>query len=171
MTISNGSLIEAADLYNLQSTTNVLKTADGALPGVWTLAQSFIAVVASTPEYRRTFTFVCPNDVLLETLAVTTGAQTAGSVCTATLTSDGGSLAAWPVVVTGTTSTGLSRVPRLLLDNTVTNMADSPTTTARIGRTMSKGQTLTLTVATSTNVNTTGVVNVVLFGRIFHSRS
>jgi len=170
MTISNGSVVDEFDLYQLQAPTLALRDADGALPGCWNLAFSFVGIVASTPDYRRTFTFVIPNDVLVEVIGVSSGVQTAASTATVTLSSDGGALAVFPATVTGTTSTALSRLPRPLYDNTPTNMADSPATTARVMRVLGKGQTATVTV-TTTNVNASGVINVTLFGRHFHARS
>lgn len=170
MTIANGNLIIPSDVASLADAASTLAS-DGVLPGFWYLPVSFQGLVASTPEYLRRYRFVCPCDVLLENITVSTGAQTVSTQCTVTVVSDGGSLADYPAQVgPGSTGTTLSRLARVVFDNTPTNLRDAATTTARVGRTIGKGQTIDILIVT-TSVAVASCINVGLFGRQFLSRS
>ena len=141
MTISNGSLIEAADLDGLLTAGMTKIIADRErLPNGYYLSFSFYDLVATTPEAARTKRFVIPRDCYLETMAVTGGEVSAA--VSADLTGDG-SLANFPVRLSGTLGAGVSDLTRKFYDSTVTKDLD------RAFRLLNQGSTCTLMVSSS----------------------
>lgn len=155
MTISNLNLIEAADLDDLLTTGMTKVIADRErLPNGYYLSFSFRDLVATTPEAARTKRFVIPRDCYLEAMAVTGGEVNAA--VSADLTGDG-SLANFPVRLSGTLGTGFSDLTRKFYDSTVTKDLD------RAFRLLNQGSTCTLVVSSAqTVVNTTLTVTLVL---------
>lgn len=141
MTISNGSPIIVSDLDGLLTAGMTKVIADRErLPFGYYLSYGFRDLIATTPEAARTKRFVIPRDCYLETMAVTGGEVNAA--VSADLTSDG-SLANFPVSLSGTLSAGLSNLTRKFYDSTVTKDLD------RAFRLLNQGSTCTLVVSSA----------------------
>ena len=168
MTISNGSAITATDLNAmLTASLQLLVDDNGQLPVGAEMNVVFPNLVTTTPERRRKFTFVCPVDLLVEVAAVQACDFTVASTATVTIQGDVvggvsvGPLANWPITITGDTGVGVTALPRLLYDNTKTNVARDFATTARAFRVFPKGTTITITAST-TSVATPSTLQVCL---------
>ena len=183
MSIANDSTITAADLNGMATTALGLVQADNAqVPGVYELHLQFRGVVAGSTDAYARYVFVVPFDCYLETFAVSAADQTASSTVSAALTGDGtlvgdldddtsvqdeGKLVFWPTKVSGAAGSGQTKLARLLFDGTNTKGAFA--TTNRAHRTLLRGSTLTLSVAT-TSVATASAINVALVLREFFAR-
>lgn len=163
MTISNGSVILAADLSALTTPSLALMASDAAqLPLgchlVFTFPRITAAVVASNPERCRS-SFVAPYDLLIETVGLQAGDLTAASTATATVTCPG-PLDAFPVVVTGATGAGQTYLRSPLYDN-------SGKGTANTVRVIPAGATVTLDVATTSVAAASALVVDVVYRQFF----
>lgn len=171
MTILNGSTVLAADLNAmLTASLQMLVDDNGQLPVGAQMNVFFPNLTASAR-----FTFVAPCDLLVEVAAVQAADMTAASTTTVTLLGDvvdgiaTGPVANWPLTIEGTTGAGVTALPRLLNDNTKTNVSFNFATTARPFRVYPKGSTITMTVST-TSVATPNTVQVCLVVREFWNR-
>jgi hypothetical protein len=183
--ITNGSAILKADLDALVSTQLGLVQDDNEqVPGSYTLHFQFRGVVDGSTDAYAKAVFVCPFDCYLETFAVSAGDQTAASTVKAAITGDGtlvndlddaesltdeGKLVFWPVKVSGAAGSGHTKLTRLLYDGTKTRAGVSFATTSRAHRTLLKGSTLTVSVATS-GIATASLICVALVLREFWAR-
>ena len=151
MTIANGDTITSTDLNALTTGAfkmGALQQANAQLPGGMQFSKTIPGLVASTSLVRRRWQFVTPCDFLVEAIAVEAADHTAASTTTVTITGDG-ALSSWPITVSGTTGAGMTKLARLLFDNTKTNQALDFATTSRAFRVWSRGSTLTVTFLTT----------------------
>ena len=170
MTISNGSLITAADLNTLTSTQLGLIRADNArLAGVVNHSYTSFNIVGTTSLLLRTWKFVVPVDTIVDWICLQGCQHTNPSTTSITITPDGPA-AAFPIVLSGSTgAAGRERRSSALFDNTVTNVANDFATTSRVLRVWPKGTTVTAVIAT-TNVVAVSSIGVNICGRSFNSR-
>ena len=169
MTIAAASPVIATDLNAIILTQLGAIQADNALaPGGIELNLTFNNLVASTSVERRKCVFVVPCDCYVTSIVTQTGDFTASSTVTVAITADG-ALVNWPMTVTGTVAAGISRLGRLLFDNTKTS-PKSFATTSRAFRALTRGSTVTVIVST-TSVAVPSVLTVNLVMREFFSRA
>jgi hypothetical protein len=120
VTISNGSTILAADLDALTTSQLIVCAVDAIqapLAGeVCLVFPGLTAGLRSSNPKRCQASFTAPYDVLIEAVAVQAGDHTAASTTTVTLSCPG-VLDAFPVVMSGTTGAGLTKLARVLYDN------------------------------------------------------
>lgn len=169
MTISNGSVITAADLASLTTAPLLAMRVDNAqVPCGEQINFPFNGLVASTPAASRTAVFVLPHDILVETVGCNTFLMTAASRTTVTVVCD--ATPTMPIVVESATSAALVRFARLAFDGVLSSKTDKDfSTTSRAVRVWPRGSTVTVTVST-TSVATTSTCHVYLSGRSFLAR-
>lgn len=171
MSITNGSTILAADLNAMALPALVNTRVDNArLPGGVELMATLVGVVDTTPAYRSKVRVVVPVDMRVESVAVQCSPGTVGAVVVVDVTGDG-ALPNFAMQVRATLTAGLAKAARLLFDNTMTaNPGVTPSLTSRVGRLLTRGSTITITVTSATNVVATMVTQVVIVGRSSHAR-
>lgn len=179
MPITNGQVVAAADVNAMLNASLALVQADNAaVPLGFHARFEFPNLVTSTPERRRKVVFVCPCDMLVEAVAVEAADHTASSTLTVQVRGDGALVSdgqssdgddGWGVDVTGTVGAGITKLARLLFDNTKTNVGNDFEGTARAFRVLPKGSTITITVS-STSVATPSECAVTLVCREFWVR-
>lgn len=165
MSIANDSAALAADLNTMVTTQlGLLQDDNEQIPGAYELHLQFRGVVDGSTDAYAKYVFVCPFDCYLETFAVSSGDQTAASTLKGSLTGDAtlvndldddesvteeNRIVFWPTKVSGEAGAGQTKLARLLFDGTKTKQGLNFATTNRAHRTLLKGSTLTLSVATS----------------------
>ncbi len=167
MAITNGLPILAADLNTMVAMSTFLVN-DRQLPGGLELFCPFPGLLPATPLNRRTLTWVAPCDLFLETLAVEAADHTAASTTTVTVTGDG-ELASWPTAVSGTTGAGITKLSRLLYDNTK-SPSENFALTSQALRVFRKGSTITVMASVLVNAVAASSVNAILVFREFYGR-
>lgn len=179
MTIANGDVVEVADVSALYTAALALLQADNAdVPLGFDVRFSFPNLVTSTEAYKRKVVFVCPCDLLLEAVAVEGADHTAASTLTVRVRGDGALFSddtpedgddGWGANVVGAVGAGITKLARLLFDNTLTYVGADFEGTARAFRVLPKGSTITITVE-STSVATPSETDVTLVCREFWVR-
>jgi len=168
MPITNGSTILAADVNEMTTSSLALVQADaGRIPVGMQAVFMFHNIRDGTSPHRRKSIFVVPYDCLLETVAVQCAEHTAASTATVTVTADG-AYSNFPTSVSGTVGSGITKLSRLLYDNTQSS-GKSFASTARAFRALTKGSTVTVTAA-STSVLASSSMQVTLVLRQFFAR-
>lgn len=173
MSITNGSLITAADLNAMTSTAlGQLRTDNAQLPLGKRLNLSFsgltAAIVAASPQLCRK-TIVVPFDCYVEVLAVTASGMTAASTTTVAIAGDG-ALPNFPISATATTGAGVVEFGRTLFDGTKGRVGKANMPTNQAFRAFTQGSTLTIT-ATTTSVAANAVLQVEIVIRSFLGRN
>lgn len=170
MTIADGQIITAADLVGLTTAQLALIRTDNArLAGVVNHCYTSFNIVAGTTQLLRTWKFVVPVDTIVDWVHMQGCQHTNPSTTTITITPDGPA-AAFPISLSGSTgSAGRVRFSSSLFDNTVTNVADAFSTSARVLRVWPKGTTVTVVIST-TNLVVASSIGVNICGRAFNSR-
>ncbi len=177
MSIANGSAATAADTNAMVTTALGLVQDDNEqLPGAYELHLQFRGTVASSTDAYARYVFVCPFDCFVETFAVSSGDQTAASTLIGAITGDGthvsdladtasvteeNQIVFWATKVSGAAGAGATKLARLLFDGTKTKQGLNFATTNRAHRTILKGSTLTVSVAT-TSINAPSLITVAL---------
>lgn len=169
MTISNGSVVLAADVNGMLAVSlNDVRDDDAQLPIGAEFNILFPNLVAGTIALSRRFEFVAPCDLLVESMAVQAADMTPASTLTVRLTGNG-PITNWPITVTGTVGAGVVALPRLLFDNSKTNVSKDFATTAQAFRVFPKGSTIVV-FAETTSIATPSTVQVCLVFREFFGR-
>lgn len=175
MTIANASTILKSDLDAMATTALGLVQADNAhLPAGLDVNFVWPNLVTGTALTRRRAVFVAPCDMLIECVAAEAADHTASSTLTVTVVGDGALVTGdgddgWGMTLAGTVGAGITKLSRLLFDNTRTNVGVAFESTARAFRVFPKGSTITVTVAT-TSIATPSQTRVCLVGREYWGR-
>jgi hypothetical protein len=166
--IENAQVAEDLDLNLMLLASLALIQADAARkPLGYTVPITFRGLVATVGATRRTFSFVVPDDVFVETIGAMLH-DMVGDV-TVQVTGDGG-VAHFPVTITGTSAGGTTLITRVKFDGTLSRVDDTAMPTAPVFRVWPKGTTITIVVST-TNVVTACKLDVHLCLRTFLRRS
>lgn len=164
MTLANGSMSAAGDV-TLASSLSTLASDNAQKP----LAVPLTFIWKNLSNTSATKSFVMPFDGYLETLAVQAADQTAASTVTCAVTSTG-VLDAFPVQVTGTAGTGITKLSRLLYDGTRASVASTQLANNRAFRVLPKGSTVVVTM-TTTSTATPSALQATLLLRSFFARA
>ena len=164
MTIGPLEVIDANDLNTLVTPALALLQADNGRPaGGVPFTLTFAGLVASAADYRRKVRFVVPVDMVVDSIAVQCSpAHSDTATCTVDITGDG-ALPSFAMRVIGQlSSTVTTKLPRLLFDNApVANPGVDPKLTSRVGRLLTQGTTVLVTIST-TNTRTKMVAQVTI---------